>query len=175
MHRITNYVYLISIDTFTYTLIIWFSKHRCSRYLISALVLIQTIHPKILVISDLLCYTLVVFVVKGDLCSEYLDGCDPQCQTRCETKHPDGQSSCDANTSLCKCYYQCGQPVAPPQPPKGKMCNVGIGPCSQRCNEQCCNAKCADKFPGDYEGYGICYSPGPSIYNACLCYFRCKN
>ncbi|PON82615.1 Defensin-like protein [Trema orientale] len=116
-------------------------------------------------------------MVKGDLCSEYLDGCDPQCQTRCESKHAGGQSSCDATTSKCKCYYQCGSPTTPlpPPPPKGKTCTVGIGPCSQRCNEECCNAKCAEKFPGDFAGCGICYSPGPNIYSACLCNFQCKN
>ncbi|GMN70028.1 hypothetical protein TIFTF001_039074 [Ficus carica] len=39
-------------------------------------------------------------MVKGDLCFEDLNGCEPQCQTRCETKHPGGHASCDAATSL---------------------------------------------------------------------------
>ncbi|EXC27892.1 hypothetical protein L484_009215 [Morus notabilis] len=104
-----------------------------------------------------------------------MGGCDPQCGARCEAAHPGGQSSCDAATSMCKCFYQCGQPIAPPPAP-GKRCNVGLGPCSAACYDDCCNKKCAERYPGDLGGYGYCYSAiGPIRYITCMCYFRCQD
>lgn len=70
-------------------------------------------------------------------------------------------------------------PSSPPPPPSlppllpSKTCNVGLGPCSMQCNDECCNAKCAEKFPGPLEGHGSCQNVGPPIYHGCLCTFKC--
>ncbi|GMN52001.1 hypothetical protein TIFTF001_021139 [Ficus carica] len=97
-----------------------------------------------------------------------MGGCDPQCQTGCAGKHPSGQS-CDATIKTCKCL-----PPPPPPPPKGKTCHVGIGPCSAKCYDDCCNEKCAERFAGYLQGHGSCENPiGPARFNVCMCYFQC--
>ncbi|KAJ0031375.1 hypothetical protein Pint_14064 [Pistacia integerrima] len=105
-------------------------------------------------------------MVKGEVCSEHLGPCDDTCNSKCTSKYPNGKGSCDSISNSCKCFYQCLQP-------KPEICNVGIGTCSTACNDQCCNGNCAAKFPGAYEGHGVCYNVGPSIYNYCVCIFKC--
>nr|KYP62291.1 Defensin-like protein 183 family [Cajanus cajan] len=102
--------------------------------------------------------------VKGS-CSQALGACGPlgDCDGRCKAQHSGGQGSCDLN--LCTCYYNCG----PPNPPSPKICNAGLGLCSFRCNDDCCNSKCASKY---YKAVGMCNTIGTS--NLCTCQYVCR-
>ena len=100
-------------------------------------------------------------MVKGNVCSENMGRCDAQCQSRCDRKHRGATSSC--NGAICQCFYQC---KAPPK------CNIGMGMCSFKCNDQCCNAKCAAKYPGRQAGYGYCNEAVPNI-RLCQCIYTC--
>lgn len=64
-------------------------------------------------------------------------------------------------------------PKSESEPREEKTCNVGIGIiCSLKCNETCCNALCAEKYPGPLEGYGYCQNILPP-YDGCICVFKC--
>ncbi|KAL5771565.1 hypothetical protein ACOSP7_015719 [Xanthoceras sorbifolium] len=115
--------------------------------------------------------TLLLCTVNAKVCSEELGQCDQSCNSKCIAKHPDGKGSCDvtAPATPCVCYFECNTP----SPPIQKICNAGIGPCSEKCNDICCNENCAAKFAGR-EGHGTCFNPvGAPIYNYCLCLFNC--
>ncbi|CAL0306493.1 unnamed protein product [Lupinus luteus] len=83
-----------------------------------------------------------------------------QCDQNCKARFPDGQGSCDLG--LCSCY-SCTK-----IPPPKKKCIGGIGLCSNVCDENCCNGKCAGKFN---EGVGFCNSLG--VYRMCTCEYTC--
>lgn len=119
------------------------------------------------------CVHVVFRTVKGEICSEDLGACDVSCPSRCESAHAGGKASCNgASGQTCTCFYECGPPSPPPPPPKGKKCNVGIGPCSNSCNDDCCNSKCSAKFPTQ-GGQGLCMTIVPP-YNLCLCTYTCQ-
>ncbi|CAB81000.1 hypothetical protein [Arabidopsis thaliana] len=95
----------------------------------------------------------VVNQARGDTCIDGLGYCN-NCDERCKAKHgPSSESSCDRSVGvpLCKCYYECESPPSPPAPPK--KCDGGAGICSQRCQGQCCDMNCAQKYIG---GHGFC-------------------
>lgn len=105
--------------------------------------------------------------VLGDLCTEDLGPCDGNCDSKCASKHPNAQGTCDASTNSCKCVYEC-TPTTP------KICTSTIGRCSVNCNDDCCNKNCAAKYPGPLDGHGLCRSLiSPSIDNMCMCSFNC--
>ncbi|KAK6272953.1 hypothetical protein POUND7_010036 [Theobroma cacao] len=114
---------------------------------------------------------LLVFIsvlVNGAQCEEDMGPCDD----RCNSKHSNGKGcSCDmsSNVARCKSMYESDGL----SPLKQKRCNVGIGPCSAACNDQCCEQHCAYLFGGLQDGHGVCSRPGPIVYNQCICYFNC--
>lgn len=100
--------------------------------------------------------------VNGGVCEEDLGECDGNCDLKCQTLK-NGKGVCDSN-EICKCVYEC-------EGPGSKRCNVGIGPCSLSCRDDCCGQNCASKFPGAQDGHGYCMYFAAS--NQCLRYFNC--
>ncbi|TYJ20855.1 hypothetical protein E1A91_A08G025000v1 [Gossypium mustelinum] len=93
--------------------------------------------------------------INGAVCEEQLGKCDENCDFKCETSK-NGKGICDEN-GICKC-----------------VCNVGIGPCSEHCSDDCCEQNCEFKYPGVQDGHGFCLDiAGIPASNQCLCYFYC--
>ncbi|MBA0708474.1 hypothetical protein Golax_023585, partial [Gossypium laxum] len=82
--------------------------------------------------------------VNSAVCQEELGKCDENCDLNCQTSKS-GKGICDAN-GICECVYEC-------EGPGTKRCNVGIGPCSVRCSDACCEQNCESKFPGAQDGH----------------------
>ncbi|KAB2015438.1 hypothetical protein ERO13_D08G028900v2 [Gossypium hirsutum] len=99
------------------------------------------------------------------VCEEQLGKCDENCDFKCQTSK-NGKGICDEN-GICKCVYECKGPGT-------KSCNVGIGPCSEHCSDDCCEQNCEFKYPGVQDGHGFCLDiAGIPASNQCLCYFYC--
>ncbi|KAF1867753.1 hypothetical protein Lal_00050186 [Lupinus albus] len=97
-------------------------------------------------------------ILGGKTCTQDdLGACgDPgQCDQRCKAKHSGGEGKC--GLGLCTCYH-CKE-----NPP----CDGAIGLCGIGCDENCCKAKCADKF----KGVGYCNQIGS--YSQCACQYDC--
>ncbi|TYJ20856.1 hypothetical protein E1A91_A08G025100v1 [Gossypium mustelinum] len=91
--------------------------------------------------------------VNGAVCEEELGKCDENCDFKCQTSK-NGKGICDG--------------------PGTKRCNVGIGPCSVRCSDDCCEQNCESKFSRPQDGHGFCLEiTGIPASNQCLCYFNC--
>jgi hypothetical protein len=60
---------------------------------------------------------------------------------------------------LCTCNYTCG--LKPSSGPQERKCKSGLGVCNNRCDNACCNRKCASRF---YQGIEDCSNVGGSPY-----------
>ncbi|KAI8019448.1 Defensin-like protein 183 [Camellia lanceoleosa] len=112
---------------------------------------------------------MMVPVAKSEtrICTDGLGLCGKDCNQRCVAKHPGGQGTCDPTIKpeLCSCQYNCD---TPPNPPKQKRCNAGLGQCSFACQTHCCNDKCAKMFKN---GQGFC--DDNAGVNLCQCQYDC--
>ncbi|TQE10825.1 hypothetical protein C1H46_003525 [Malus baccata] len=111
-------------------------------------------------------------MVKGDVCTEDMGACDPDCSSRCTSAHPGAKAGCDLNNNnpVCRCFYDCGPPSPPPY---SKKCKISLGIWGENCSESDCNSQCASKYPGPQEGSGYCYSVGAPFYTSCFCEYKC--
>ncbi|AEE85716.1 low-molecular-weight cysteine-rich 59 [Arabidopsis thaliana] len=128
----------------------------------------ETVTSLVFIVNLLIIFTSVVNQARGDTCIDGLGYCN-NCDERCKAKHgPSSESSCDRSVGvpLCKCYYECESPPSPPAPPK--KCDGGAGICSQRCQGQCCDMNCAQKYIG---GHGFCNTLG--TFSFCQCEYPC--
>ncbi|KAL1155463.1 hypothetical protein V6Z11_A08G026000 [Gossypium hirsutum] len=108
---------------------------------------------------------IIICKVNGAVCEEELGKCDENCDFKCQTSK-NGKGICDVN-GICECMYEC-------EGPGTKRCNVGIGPCSVRCSDDCCEQNCESKFSRPQDGHGFCLEiTGIPASNQCLCYFNC--
>ncbi|KAB2631484.1 defensin-like protein 182 [Pyrus ussuriensis x Pyrus communis] len=96
-------------------------------------------------------------MVKGDVFTEDIGACGPDCSSRCTSAHPGAKAGCDLNNNnpVCRCFYDCGPPLPPPY---SKKCKISLGKWGENCSESDCNSQCASKYPGPQEGSGYCYS-----------------
>ncbi|XP_057251839.1 defensin-like protein 182 [Beta vulgaris subsp. vulgaris] len=116
--------------------------------------------------------------VSGEICVIGLGECGKDCEERCTQMHQGNQShgECDYSLKppLCSCYYDCTPPSPPPPPPPAKKCHENDGICSQEsCDDECCMAKCKNKFYGESEVLGICQEIVGASYRLCLCEYDC--
>ncbi|XP_010438224.1 PREDICTED: defensin-like protein 182 [Camelina sativa] len=125
---------------------------------------------RVFIVNLLIIFTSVVDQARAKTCIDGLGTCE-NCDERCKAKHgPSSESNCGISTEvplpLCTCYYQCGSSSSPP--PSPKKCNGGVGICSQRCPEKCCDMNCAQKYNG---GHGFCNTLG--TFSLCQCEYPC--
>ncbi|TYI12958.1 hypothetical protein ES332_A08G024700v1 [Gossypium tomentosum] len=112
-----------------------------------------------------LLYIFAILLLFTSVCEEELGKCDENCDFKCQTSK-NGKGICDVN-GICECMYEC-------EGPGTKRCNVGIGPCSVRCSDDCCEQNCESKFSRPQDGHGFCLEiTGIPASNQCLCYFNC--
>ncbi|KAE8672082.1 hypothetical protein F3Y22_tig00111852pilonHSYRG00029 [Hibiscus syriacus] len=88
--------------------------------------------------------------------------CDENCGSRCKISRK-GNGVCKKSSpnevETCKCLYDDGNGDGDGNlPPKPKKCSAAIRPCSERCNEVCCNQNCEAKYPHPMDGYSVCGS-----------------
>ncbi|KAB2068322.1 hypothetical protein E1A91_A08G025200v1 [Gossypium mustelinum] len=115
--------------------------------------------------------------VNGAQCEKEIGVCDENCSSKCEASK-NGKGICEKSSSndirTCKCLYECDDNGDESSSWINKKCNVGIGPCSEHCNDGCCDRNCAIKYPEKQQGYGVCLNiAGIPSSRQCVCYYNC--
>ncbi|XP_010474430.1 PREDICTED: defensin-like protein 181 [Camelina sativa] len=117
--------------------------------------------PSLVSLVILIIFASVVEQTRASICVDNLGHCN-DCDQRCKAKHgASGISRCDGpvGMSLCTCSYECP-----------KFCRIGLGNCGESCNDQCCDAKCAQSYNS---GHGICDTHNE--ISLCQCKYPCSD
>ncbi|EOA28861.1 hypothetical protein CARUB_v10025105mg [Capsella rubella] len=112
-------------------------------------------------VSLLIIFASVVEQARAGKCNEVVGPCNAGCDQRCKAMHgPSCESKCEGilGNLSCTCVYDCSR----------KICNGGLGNCGVACNNQCCDAKCAQRYNG---GRGFCNTLFE--FSVCQCKFPC--
>lgn len=108
-----------------------------------------------------------MLMVKGEICTEDLGGCDVDCSLRCESTHPGGKPSCAVNNNYpaCRCY-KC---APPPPPPVTKRCRFSLGIWGVGCSDRDCDWQCNVNYPGLVLERGFCLPIAAPQYTSFFC------
>ncbi|KAA3471597.1 defensin-like protein 181 isoform X2 [Gossypium australe] len=115
--------------------------------------------------------------VNGAQCEKEIGIYDENCNSKYEaSKNEKGicEKSSSNDIGTCKCLYEWDDNGDKSLSRINKECNVGIGPCSEHCNDGCCERKCAIKYPDKQQGYGVCLNiAGIPSSRQCVRYYNC--